>query len=69
MIAALLTLILKIIQSAKNLLSSIAEDSEVGSIGGGSDCEDETVERLLLTSKNLNGAIGYLTSNTTQAFT
>lgn len=46
---------LKTIQSAKNLLLSIAEDAEVGRVGsGGGDCEDETIKRLL--SKNSNGA-------------
>ena len=48
---------LKTTKSAKNLSSSVVEDAEVGSIGGG-DCEDETVGRLPLTSKNLNGATG-----------
>ena len=35
----------------------MAEDAKVGS--GGSDCEDETVEKS--PSKNLNRAMGYLT--------
>ena len=47
----------------------MAEDAEVDSIGGGGDREDETVERSPLTSKNSNGATGYLTPDTKQAFT
>ena len=47
----------------------MAENAEVGSIGGGGDCEDETVERLPLTSKNSNGAMGYLTPDAKRAFT
>ena len=66
-IAGPLTLMLRTTRSAENLSSSMAEDAEVGSIGG--DCEDETVKRLPLTSKNSNGATGYLTPNTKQAFT
>ena len=46
----------------------MAEDAVVGSIGGG-DCENKTVERLPLTSKNLNGATSYLTSKARLAFT
>ena len=45
----------------------MAEDAEVGSTGG--DCEDETVERSPLTSKNSNGAMGYLTPDAKRAFT
>ena len=45
----------------------MAEDGEVGSIGG--DCEDETVKRSPLTSKNSNRATSYLTPNAKQAFT
>ena len=45
----------------------MAEDVEVGSIG--SDRKDETVKRSLLTSKNSNGATGYLTPDAKQAFT
>ena len=41
----------------------MAEDGEVGSIGGSGDSEDETVKRSLFISKNLNGATGYLTPN------
>ena len=55
-------------QSAKNLSLSIAKDAKVGSIGGG-DREDETVKRSPLTSKNSNGAKGYLTPSTKPAFT
>ena len=35
-------------------------------VSGGVDCEDKTVGRSL--SKNLNGATGYLTSDTRQTF-
>ena len=45
----------------------MAEDTKFSSIG--SDCEDETVKRLPLISKNSNGATGYLTLGTKQAFT
>ena len=47
----------------------MAEDAEVGSIDGGGDCEDKTVERLPLTSKNSDGAMGYLTPGSKRAFT
>ena len=47
----------------------MAEDAEVGSIGGDCDCEDETVERSPLTSKNSNRATGYLTFGAKRAFT
>ena len=55
-------------RSSKNSLSSldVAEVDEVG-VGGGGDCEDETVGRLL--SKNSNGATSYLTPDARQAFT
>ena len=46
----------------------MTEDTEVGSVDGG-DCEDETVKRLLLISKNLNKATGYLTPKARLAFT
>ena len=46
----------------------MAEDGEVGSINDG-DCEDETVGRSPLTSKNSNRATDYLTLNAKQAFT
>ena len=59
---------LKTTRSAENLSSSMAEDAEVGNIGGG-DCKDKTVKRSLLTSKNLNGATGYLTLGAKQTFT
>ena len=39
----------------------VAESDEVGG-DSGSDCEDETVEKLPC-SKNLNGATGYLNPN------
>ena len=47
----------------------MAEDTKVGIIGVVGDCEDETVKRSPLTSKNLNGAIGYLTPKARLAFT
>ena len=59
---------LRTTQSAENLLSSIVEDAEVGSVGGG-DCEEEMVKRSPLTSKNSNRATGYLTPGAKQAFT
>ena len=46
----------------------MAEDAEVCSIGG-DDYEDKTVESSLLTSKNSNGATGYLTPGAKRAFT
>ena len=46
----------------------MAEDAEVGSIGDGANCENKTIVRSLLTSKNLNGATGYLTPNARLAF-
>ena len=53
---------------SKNLLLLIdmAKVNEVG-VSGDSNCEDETVERLLF--KNSNRTIGYLTTNTRQGFT
>ena len=55
-------------RSSKNSLSSldVAQVDEVG-IGGGGDCEDETVGRSL--SKNLNRTTDYLTPNARRAFT
>ena len=47
----------------------MAEDVELGSIGSGGDCEDKTVEKSPLISKNLNGATSYLTPGTKQIFT
>ena len=47
----------------------MAKDAEVGSVGGGCDCEDETVKQLLLISKNLNRATGYLTTKARLMFT
>ena len=67
-IARPLSSMLRIIWSAKNSLLSIAKNIEVGSIGGG-DCEDEMVKRSLLTSKNLNGVMDYLTPKARLAFT
>ena len=66
-IAGPLTSMLRTTRLAKNLLLSMAEDAEVGNIG--CDCEDETVERSPLISKNSNGVTGYLTSDAKQAFT
>ena len=66
-IARPLTLMLKTTQKAKNLLSLMAEDAEVGNVGSG-DCKNEMVKRSPLTSKNLNGAMGYLTPSAKRAF-
>ena len=60
---------LKTTWSAKNLSLSIAEDAEIGSIGGSGDCEDKTVKKSPLISKNSNGTTGYLTSDVKQPFT
>ena len=68
-IARPLTSMLRKTRLAKNLSSLMAEDAEVGSIGGGGDCEDETVKRSPLTSKNSVGATGYLTPGAKRAFT
>ena len=54
---------LKTTRSAENPSLLIIEDAEVGSISDGNDCEDETVERSPLTSKNSNKATGNLTPN------
>ena len=43
----------------------VAEVDKVG-VGGGGDCKDETVGKLL--SKNSNKIIGYLTPNARWAF-
>ena len=43
-------------------------DSDAVNSGGGGDCKDETVEKLLCT-KNLNGVISYLTPNARQVLT
>ena len=67
-IAGPLTSMLRTTQSAENLSSLMAEDAEVGGVGGG-NCEDKKVKRSSLTFKNSNGAIGYLTPNAKQAFT
>ena len=68
-IAGPLTSMLRTTRSAENSPSLMAEDAEVDSIGGGGDCEDETVKRSPLTSKNSNGATGYLSPNAQRAFT
>ena len=47
----------------------MADDAEVGSVGGSGNCEDETVKKLPLTSKNSNRVINYLTPDAKQAFT
>ena len=59
---------LRTTQSAENLSSLVVEDAEVDRIGDG-DYKDETIERSPLTSKNLNGAMDYLTPDAKQAFT
>ena len=46
----------------------MAEDAEVGSVGGG-DRGDETVEKSPLVSKNSDGATGFLTLGAKRAFT
>ena len=45
----------------------MTEDAEVDCIGVG-DCENKTVKRSPLTSKNLNRAMSYLTSKARLAF-
>ena len=59
---------LKTTQLAENLSLSIAEDAEVGSVGGG-DCKNKTVEKSSLISKNLNETTSYLTPKARLAFT
>ena len=66
-IAGPLTLMLRTTRSANNLSLLMAEDAEVGSIGG--DCDNEHVEKSPLTFKNSNGAMDYLTSGAKRAFT
>ena len=58
---------LKTTKSAENLFLSKTEDAKVSSIGV--DSKNVMVKRSPLTSKNLNGAIGYLTPNVKQGFT
>ena len=67
-IAALLTSMLKTTRSAKNLSFLMAENAKIGSLGGG-DCENKTVERSPLTSKNSSRTTGYLILETRLAFT
>ena len=67
-IARPLISMLRTTRLAKNLLFSMAKDAEIGNVGDG-NCENEIVERSPLTSKNLNGATGFLTPNAKQAFT
>ena len=45
----------------------MAENAEVKSVGGG-NCENGTVERSSLTSKNSNGITGYTTPKARLAF-
>ena len=45
----------------------MAEDAEVGTVSGG-DHKDEKIKSSPLTSKNLNGASGYLTPKVRLAF-
>ena len=59
---------LKTTQSAENLTLLMAKDDEVGSVGDG-NCEDKTIKRSSLTSKNLNKATSYLTPKARLAFT
>ena len=59
---------LRITKSPKNLSLSMAEDAKVGSIGGGSDCKDKTVERSPLIFENLNRAKGYPIPGVKQGF-
>ena len=47
----------------------MANNAEFGSIGDGGDRKDKKVKRSQFTSKNLNGATSYLTSDAKQAFT
>ena len=54
--------------SAENFSSLMVEDAEVGSIGGGGNCKDKTVEKSLLIFKNLNRATSYLYPNVKEAF-
>ena len=62
-IAGPLISMLRTTQSAENLSLLMSEDGEVGSVGGG-NCEDKTVKRSPLTSKNSNRATGSLTPST-----
>ena len=61
---------LQTIKSSKNLplLINVAEHNEIGIVGVGGNCEDETVKKLLLTSKNLNRSTDYLTPKAKLAF-
>ena len=63
-----LTSMLRTTWLGKNSSSLIAEDAEVSSVSGG-NCEDKTVKRSPLTSKNLNGAMDYLIPKARLAFT
>ena len=49
------------------LLIDIIESNEIG-VSGNADYEDETVKKSLLTPKNLNRAIDYLTPNSRLGF-
>ena len=46
----------------------MTKDAKFGSVGGG-DCEDETVEKSPLKSRNLNRLTDYLTPEARLAFT
>ena len=58
----------KIMQLAKKLSLSITDNINVGSVCSVDDCENKTVARLSLTSKNLNIATSYLTPKAKLAF-
>ena len=47
----------------------VPKSDKIGTVGGDGNCEDKTVKKSPLTSKNLNGTTGYLTFGTKQAFT
>ena len=64
-----LTSMVTITRAAENLSLLMDENAEVGIISGGGDCEDETIKRSLLTSKNSNEIMSYSTPGTKQAFT
>ena len=66
-IAKPLTSMLRTTQSAENLSLSMAEDAEFSSVCSG-DCENEMIKKPPLTSKNLNGAMGYQTPKAKVAF-
>ena len=67
-IARPLILILQTIKLSKNLLllMDIAESDEIDIDGGGDDCKDKTVKRLLF--QNSNKIVRYLTLKARLAF-